>query len=160
MGDIHIRRDIWALESEAKPWDETTTWYARAVAELKRRSSVDPADPTGWTYQAAMHGTYAPPGTAGERRSWNQCQHATWYFLPWHRMYVYLFERICRSVIVAQGGPASWALPYWNYSAGGTSAALPPAFRSPSGAPAGLTDNPLYVVQRRTSPFDVNKGEP
>ena len=29
----------------------------------------------------------------------DQCQHNTWYFLPWHRMYLYWFERIVRSII-------------------------------------------------------------
>ena len=43
------------------------------------------------------------------------CQHQGWFFLPWHRMYLYFFERIVRAAVVEAGGPADFALPYWNY---------------------------------------------
>jgi len=46
---------------------------------------------------------------------WNQCQHGSWYFLPWHRAYLAAFEAIVLDAIVKKGGPSDWALPYWNY---------------------------------------------
>jgi hypothetical protein len=112
-------------------------------------------DPTSWTYQAAMHGTYATPPSGA---LWNQCQHGTWYFLPWHRMYLYWFERIVRKAAVAAGAPDDWALPYWNYSAGAPANQLPPAFRQPTWNPGtGEEPNPLYTTARNTSP-DINAG--
>src|SRR3954468_16068293 len=46
---------------------------------------------------------------------WNQCQHQGWYFVPWHRGYVFAFEAIIAKTIKDLGGPADWTLPYWNY---------------------------------------------
>ena len=61
--------------------------YAQAVAIMKGRPAHDP---TSWTYQAAMHGTHAQ----SVRPLWNGCQHGTWFFLAWHRLFIYYFERI------------------------------------------------------------------
>jgi len=135
------RRDVWSLGTVAKPWHPALLAYAKAVRTMQTRPL---ADPTSWAYQAAIHGlanTPPPPGAP-----WNQCQHATWYFLPWHRMYLYQFERILRAEVVAGGGPATWALPYWNYEGAGSSNQLPPAFRQ-STLPDG-TPNPLRVSRR------------
>jgi hypothetical protein len=127
----------------ADPWDAITTGYANAVAEMLSRPADDP---TSWAYQNAMHSTYAdvPPGAV-----WNQCQHASWFFLPWHRMYLYFFERIARKVVVSQGGPADWALPYWNYSVAGQARTLPPAFRLTTRRIDGVDQpNPLWTSHR------------
>ena len=149
---VYVRRSIWDLES-SDPWDPYTTAYARAVEEMRKRP---PDDPTSWSYQAAMHGTYAP---AVPSFHWDQCQHGTWYFLPWHRMFAYFFERIVRSVVRDHGGPDDWALPFWNYSLGDKYAALPPAFRLPTWDPDGKGErpNPLYTNHR--APY-YNAGNP
>jgi hypothetical protein len=133
-----VRRNIWGLESTTA-WDPVTLAYAKAVKVLQGRPLTDP---TSWTYQAAIHGRSGavPPGAL-----WNECQHGSWYFLPWHRMYLYEFERIIRKEVVAQGGPEDWALPYWDYDEPGQ-AQLPPAFRQPT-MPDG-TPNPLFVTAR------------
>jgi tyrosinase len=141
VGALFVRREIAGLA----PSDPIVDGYAGAVKTMKER---DPSNPTSWSYQAAMHGTVAKP----VRSLWNQCQHATWYFLPWHRMYLYYFERIVRAAVVANGGPADWALPYWNYCLGGKHAFLPEAFRVP---PSGH-ESPLYVEERNQA---LNKGE-
>jgi len=136
------RRDAWDL-SRDEIWPEALAWYARAVRAMQDRPL---SDPLSWRYQAAIHGlanTPPPPGAP-----WNECQHATWYFLPWHRMYLYQFERIVRKTIIELGGPDDWAQPYWNYDGSGTSNQIPPAFREaslPDGSP-----NPLLVNERRS----------
>ncbi|HWG09252.1 MAG TPA: tyrosinase family protein [Solirubrobacteraceae bacterium] len=106
------------------------------------------ADHTSWSYQAAMHGTHQRPLA----QLWNGCKHYSWYFVAWHRMFVFCFEEIVRAAIVQAGGPADWALPYWNYELGGEHASIPEAFREPNanGAP-----NPLYVQQRAPG---INEG--
>jgi hypothetical protein len=88
-----------------------------------------------------MHGTLAavPPGTP-----WNACQHGGWFFLPWHRMYVYYFERIVRKAVLDAGGPLDFALPYWNYGRPSPGNTLPIAFRTAT-LPDG-TPNPLYLA--------------
>ena len=74
-------------------------------------------DPTSWLYQAAIHGTTLPDGLP----SWNTCHQAgaSFFFLAWHRMYCYFFERILR----AKSGDPALTLPYWNYQ---TNVALHP----------------------------------
>ena len=66
------------------------------------------ADPRSWAYQSAIHGTYLTGKPSGA--PWNQCQHATWFFVPWHRMYLFQFESILRSLLPAADRD-SWALP-------------------------------------------------
>jgi tyrosinase len=99
------------------------------------------SDPTSWSFQAAIHGNASKDGTW----PWNQCKHSSWWFLPWHRLYLWYFEQIVRAAVIQGGGSSDWALPYWNYGAGGQDATLPEAFRDPqvNGAP-----NPLYAADR------------
>ncbi len=117
---------IWTRENvlTLAPWDPTLLYYAKAVAKMMRRPLNDPRS---WRYQAAVHGydrnadPYATdadslPSPAERRKYWSQCQHFSWFFLPWHRGYLAAFEQIVRAEIVALGGPEDWALPYWNYS--------------------------------------------
>jgi tyrosinase len=141
-GGSFVRREIWGLA----PDDPTVLAYARAVAHMQERQ---PSDPTSWSYQAAMHGSEASP----TQPLWNQCQHRSWYFLPWHRMFLYHFEQIVRAAVIATGGPADWALPYWNYGLGGRNAALPLPFRQPKLADGSA--NPLYVSARAPG---INSG--
>lgn len=149
-------------------------WYAKGVKKMMGRALNDPAS---WWFFAAIHGEYVNPKNSGypsppafpawvyvqnaftvpttplpsqstQDKFWNQCQHGTWYFLPWHRGYLYALEAQLRADIVSQGGPANWALPFWNYFGGMESAEaqMPPAFSAttlPDGSP-----NPLYVTMR------------
>lgn len=151
---VRIRKNVWDLGDD---WAEPILWYARAIAELKTRA-LD--DPTSWRFYGAIHGFHQRLWelqgyyTAGEglpSRSlrdqyWDQCQHGSWYFLPWHRGYLLGLEACLRAVVEDQGGPSDWALPYWNYFTAGQNA-LPPAFATPDW-PDGQGDNPLYVPQR------------
>jgi tyrosinase len=157
---MRTRQDIWKL----KEWDDTILWYAKAIALMQTRPV---ADPTSWRYQAAIH-DYIPgqdplaqpgdvlPSTTDQRTFWRQCQHGTWFFLPWHRMFLFYFEQTIAAAIAQLGGPAGWSLPYWNYSDSSNPNAqrLPPAFRAatmPDGSP-----NPLLVQERQ----EGNDGGP
>lgn len=135
--------------------------YAEAV---RRMMALPPGDPSSWTFQWYTHavptdrskaselnrifGAGAAPARALAERMWDTCQAHFGranepFFLPWHRMYVYYFERICRRVL----GDDSFTLPYWNYSSG--SSVLPAPFRAPS--------SPLY---RATRNAPINAGSP
>jgi hypothetical protein len=145
-GDLFVRRDIYQLEA-TDPWDPYTTAYAEAVRVMQ---GLDADDPTSWTYQSAMHGTYATP----DKPDWNGCQHASWFFLPWHRMYIYAFEAIVRGIVIDNGGPADWSLPYWDWT---KNRAIPVAFRQEK-MPDG-TDNPLFNTHRNPKPAPgINGG--
>ncbi len=147
---LFVRREVWGLES-ATTFDPITLAYAKAVQVMQARPA---SDPTSWSYQAAIHASYTtpPPGA-----NWNACQHQGWYFLPWHRMYLYYFERIVRKAVIDAGGPADWALPYWNYDRPFPSNTLPPAFRTvtlPDGTP-----NPLFLASPRRSAALMSGGQ-
>lgn len=137
-GSPFVRHEVRSAAGQ-----EALGHYATAVGKLKER----PLDePSSWWYQAAIHGTENRP----LQPLWRQCEHQSWYFLPWHRMYLYFFEGIVRKAVIESGGPDTWAIPYWNYSLGGENATLPEAFRDPS------ADNPLFVADREEW---ANKGE-
>jgi tyrosinase len=87
------RRDAWKLA----PGDQTLELYARAIAVMQARPMTDP---TSWRYQAARHEfdvvktpMQVPgetlPSPSEQNTFWNQCQHGTWFFLPWHRGYLH-----------------------------------------------------------------------
>ncbi|MGK0378977.1 MAG: tyrosinase [Patiriisocius sp.] len=134
------RKDVYKLPAG----DTTLQWYAKAVAEMKKRDS---SDPTSWAYQGAIHGIpqnpdssqywkpYLPlPSRSSVKKYWENCQHQSWFFLPWHRMYLAYFEQIVAQTIRDLGGPNDWSLPFWNYSDGANPKALdiPLAFTSPA----------------------------
>jgi tyrosinase len=155
MAKTFVRQDIWKLEQQQSQHPVTRA-YASAIAVMKSRPADDP---TSLRYQAAIHG-----GTV-EDKFRNQCQHATWFFLSWHRIYLYWFEQIVRKII--QGLPdvddetkQTWALPYWDYwdprrpNAPETTPfvdRLPLPFREPAAA-----TNPLFVSRRDAT---INGGE-
>jgi tyrosinase len=143
-------------------------WYAIGVRAMQARALDDSAS---WWFFAAIHGEYVskentlpvfpgwahipgPPAVPSSPlpsvsvidRYWNQCQHQSWYFLPWHRGYLLALEAQLRADITAAGGPADWALPYWNYFGDGSEFNIPPAFTQTT-LPDGSA-NPLFVGNR------------
>lgn len=151
---MRLRKNVYNPQSKT-----TLDWYARAIARM-RALPID--DPRSWRYQAAIHDyidgadPYAVPGEAqpiDRDTYWRQCQHNSWFFLPWHRMYLFFFEQIVASFVKADGGPDDWALPYWNYSLQGQDV-LPPEFRA---AQVGGQQNPLFVPARDQ---EANGGSP
>jgi len=131
-GAQSVRRSIAALSPSQ------ITSLRAGVAAMKARPVTDP---TSWAFQANIHGTLGPMTSA----DWNQCQHGTEFFLSWHRMYLYYFERILR----ASSGDPSLTLPYWNWS-DPAQRILPDPFRNPATAA-----NSLYEPVRRAG---VNAG--
>ncbi|MBA2520302.1 MAG: tyrosinase family protein, partial [Chloroflexia bacterium] len=124
---IYVRRGIGGLP----PTGLEVASLRAGVAAMRARPATDP---TSWIYQANMHGTTDTPALP----EWSTCEHFNYFFLSWHRMYLYWFERILRA---ASGDPLL-ALPYWNYS-DPAQRALPIAFRQPADA-----SNPLFVTER------------
>lgn len=141
-----IRRNIYALAQTAEG-RLTIEAYRTGVRAMMARPY---SDVTSWRFQAAIH--VPNPADAAEFAALpielqlyldraNLCQHGNPRFLPWHRMYVYFFERIVRKA----SGKADFTLPYWNYSDSAAERALPEAFRDP----ADETANALYRAARR-----------
>jgi tyrosinase len=155
-------------------------WYAKGVGVMQSRS-LD--DPNSWWFFAAIHGEYvnpntpwypAPPAFPGwgfipsppqvpitplpsqnlQDLYWDQCQHGSWYFVPWHRGYLIALEAQIRAAVMNLGGPSDWALPYWNYFGPGDEYKIPPAFTQQT-LPDG-TPNSLFVTARYGPNFDGN----
>jgi tyrosinase len=167
---VRIRRDIHRLAEN----DPIIVFYERAIQRMRQGNVL--ASPTSWRYQAAIHdypltlasATTPAPGdpfsqageaapSADERRDyWRKCEHGSWFFLAWHRMYLHYFEKIVAKVVVDLGGPNNWALPYWNYSrpaeGGIDPRKLPLAFQRPQipdeRRPGQMRNNFLHVAQR------------
>ena len=112
------------------------TWYAQGI---KAMQALPSSNPLNWTNFANIHGS-----PSGSGPLWNTCQHGQWWFLPWHRMYLYFLEAAIRKY----SNPA-FALPFWDYE-DPTQRALPAAFRTPA-TPA----NVLYVSARNPQ---INAG--
>lgn len=140
--------------------------YAEAVKRMSARAT---GDPTSWTFQWFTHYVRGDRTKDGELASlpqpqralaaelWNTCQaHGRNTledcFLPWHRVYLYYFERIARAAL----NDASFTMPYWDYTAP-AHRALPAPFRD--------TSSPLYRKHRKASvnlgrPLDEGQGSP
>ena len=146
-----VRRNVATLTRQ-EDWPDTLVAYERAVGLMRAADPGPgrPTVPTGWRYQAAIHGLAGPDGSADTSEPiWSSCQHGSWFFLPWHRMYLAAFERIVQHHLEDDG----WSLPYW-YSIDPDRprrAILPAAFRE------DRADNNLFTTERSRR---ANRGRP
>jgi tyrosinase len=108
-----VRRDIQSLA----PDDPVILAYKSAITQMK---ALPASDKRSWQNQALIHQNF--------------CPHGNWLFLPWHRIYLLYFERICRKL----SGMKDFALPYWNWSA---NPQVPAAFW-------GDASDPLFFTPR------------
>jgi tyrosinase len=130
---------LMMAEPAASPRSWLFQWYTHAVRDDRGKT-------------AEINRVYGSSPSANRTLAlamWNTCQahhpgNNEQFFLPWHRMYVDFFERICRRVL----NDDSFTLPYWNYSRSGASA-LPAAFRAPGSS--------LFRVDRNPG---INNGAP
>ncbi|WP_084356541.1 tyrosinase family protein [Mycolicibacterium wolinskyi] len=151
---MRIRRDVSALTTAAgADWPEELTKYRDAVAAMRQLDppgNGKPTDPLSWSFQAAIHGRNRPSGGPDtSNRFWSNCQHGSWFFLAWHRMYLSAFETIVQHFL----GDDDWSLPYW-YAIDPDDedkAVLPPAFRE------NTPGNALFTEMRSVP---ANSGDP
>jgi polyphenol oxidase len=85
--------------------------FNRAIAAMK---ALPADDPRSFAAQASVHcaycdGSYSPDGFPGLDLQ----VHNSWLFMPFHRCYLYFFERILGSLI----GDPTFAIPFWNWDA-------------------------------------------
>ena len=153
-----VRYDVLSQQGQAM-----LKIYEQGVAKMK---ALFESDPRSWTFQWYIHAVrgdrtktteltriYPVPGPERTLAGlvWSTCQaHFNSanrpFFLPWHRLYVLRFERIIRKLT----NQPTFTLPYWNYSASGsTHGILPAAFR--------VSTSSLFVQNRRSA---VNVGPP
>lgn len=125
------RMDIWKRSHAEGNWPAVLKAYDKAVGLMRKLDPVDgskPKNELGWEFWAAMHGRATATGAQDtSNKLWTKCQHGSWFFLPWHRMYILAFEAVIQDTI----GDPNWSLPYW-YSLDpddASTSVVPPAFR-------------------------------
>jgi tyrosinase len=111
--------------------------FRAAVAGVQRIH-----DDRGYQHWAGIHGLPLP--------AW--CVHERPLFLPWHRAYLYLFEKALQDVV-----PGA-TLPWWDWTAGG----VPPAYarRRALRRVNPLFDSPIQPTGRRDPAEDRTWREP
>jgi tyrosinase len=154
--------------------------YADAVGKMMTQAQIPESKPISWLFQWYTHWVRGDrtkaqelarvyPSASADRdlanEMWATCQahdgnpQREPFFLPWHRMYVFYFERIIRTV----SGEKTFTLPYWDYSTADRTkhGIIPKQFR--------LASDPTFKSlfrQNRNSPSlgpqipNVNGGEP
>ena len=104
-------------------------------------TSMTVSDDTGYEYWAGIHGLPLPISCGNA--------HGTPYFLPWHRAYLYLFERSLRDR-VADASLTWWD---WRTSVAGLDPKIPPAF-----ATARVRGTPNPLAHAAVSPLALEQG--
>lgn len=131
-----------------RPNMKGATWNTQFVktynAGVKAMKALPSTDGRNWFYQANIHGTVDTPVKA----LWNECQHGSFLFFSWHRMYLWYFERIIRKLT----GDQTFGLPFWDWS-DSSQRAIPDVLRNPAN-----TTNDLWVQTIDGSHPFPNKG--
>lgn len=100
---LRIRRPAHLVD------DNYIAKYNRAIALMKQ---LPEDDPRNFTQQANVHCAYCDGGYHQVGMpDLNYQVHFSWLFFPWHRYYLYFYERILGKLI----NDPTFALPFWNW---------------------------------------------
>ena len=119
---LRVRRNVNTMSLD----DPDLQTYRDFVGLMRARPQ---SNPVSWVGFANQH---------GNARGYKYCPHGDWYFLPWHRAYMEMYEKAAAALMKNP----SFAMPYWDWT---TLRQLPAAFTAKTykGKP-----NPLYVPGR------------
>lgn len=126
---LRVRRSVHTMPLD----DPDLATYRDFVGLMRDKPQTDMVS---WLSFANQH---------GDENDFKYCPHGDWYFLPWHRAYVEMYEK---AAAVLTKNP-EFAMPYWDWT---TLRQLPAAFTDTTykGKP-----NPLYVPGRGDDPSMV-----
>ncbi|KAJ8555298.1 hypothetical protein K7X08_012794 [Anisodus acutangulus] len=105
------------------------------ATSLMRDLDKDPTDPRGFKQQANVHCAYCNGAYLIDGKKLQV--HQSWLFFPFHRWYLYFYERILGSLIECP----TFALPYWNWDHP-KGMRLPPMFDVPGSSIYDTRRNP------------------
>jgi polyphenol oxidase len=111
----------------------SSTELSQLRLAFARLRALPSTDNRRWVIQADMHAMYCQACNNGT----SQSVHGSWNFFPWHRAFLYYFERILGSLV---GNLNNFRLPYWDWE---NQRSIPWFYRSP-----GSSSNSLYDVNR------------
>lgn len=129
-------------QQERMSWDKFRQDPNRVKAfkkAIRAMQALPKDDPRSWFFQANIHDEDDPE----ENGDWSQCEHGTWQFFTWHRIYIHYFEDILRKYAESD----TLRVPYWPWEQQGQRK-LPEEFRVEF-EPDGVTPNPLFVKDRQ-----------
>nr|KYP38872.1 hypothetical protein KK1_039853 [Cajanus cajan] len=87
-------------------------YLAKYKEAVKRMKALPPDDPRNFTQQANIHCAYCDGAYSQVGYPDLDLQvHNSWLFFPYHRWYLYFYERILGSLI----NDPTFALPFWNW---------------------------------------------
>lgn len=126
-----------------------SAWAAQSLRVRRCVNTMKDGDPDLETYRDFVGIMLAKPQTDavswlgfanqhGDDKDFKFCPHGDWYFLPWHREFILMYERAAAALTKND----KFAMPYWDWTA---LPEYPPAFAAPAykGKP-----NPLFVEGR------------
>ena len=121
---LRVRKNL----ADLSPDDDDVVVYRDFVHYMQQQ---DQSKPVSWLQYSLMHGNI-------DTGKYRYCPHGDWYFLPWHREFVLMYENAARELLSAP----DFAMPYWNWTDNRT---MPEAFADPTykGKP-----NALFVPNR------------
>ena len=146
-GPLRVRRPAHLVAAD----EDYVKKYEAGIRMMKDQDGTD--DPRSFKRQAAIHEAYcnfhykvtAAAAAAGGLSAAPEIDfdvHFSSIFAPWHRMYIYFFERIIGELV----GDSTFALPYYNWDAP-DGMILPAIFNNES--------SPLYDAKRNREHVDA-----
>lgn len=133
------------------------TTYPPLPAKLRRRKNLSSA--AGAKDLATFRTVVGLMKQSGQWETWAKihndfCPHNNWFFLPWHRWFLFYFEENCREILRQNKLSDDFSLPYWNWP--DNNGAIPDAFWG-DGNP--LNDATRYVTKGYMLPMETNSAE-
>ena len=109
-----------------------TSQLAQLQAAFTALRALPSSDARTWVLQADIHSLFCDQCSGV-----NMQIHDSWNFFPWHRAYLYYYERILGSLV---GDMDHFRLPYWNWE---TNRSMPSSYLMPA-----TSGNSLYDANR------------
>jgi polyphenol oxidase len=141
LARTRVRKSVHEVAADGKE-------LARLEKAYRMLKDLDKKDPRSWCQQANLHEKHCAHGP-GDRPTGEDAQHLQihfgWYFLPWHRAYLYFYEGILAELLKDD----TFALPYWDWTQNPT---LPDVFFDPK--------SPLHHPNRAAKKGDSIEKDP
>jgi polyphenol oxidase len=101
-GPLRVRKSVFDLNAGE------IARLKNAYAELRKLTQQNANDPRGWYHQGEVHCWYC---SGALDNLYGIEIHGGWWFLAWHRAYLYFHEKILGALI----NDPTFALPYWDW---------------------------------------------
>ncbi|GAU42112.1 hypothetical protein TSUD_350860 [Trifolium subterraneum] len=132
-------------------------YFAKYDKALKLMKALPDDDPRSFKQQANIHCAYCVGGYTYpylDNPKVELSVHKSWLFVPFHRWYIYFYERILGSLI----NDPTFAIPFWNWDAP-DGMQIPSIFTNPNSSLYDAKRDPKHQPPTLID-LDFNKDEP